>query len=80
LAVHDDTTRIPIVVVNAGGPVTMNRWISEVPVIVDMWYGGQEGGNAIADILFGDVKPAGKLPVSFVRDWKDSPTYGHYPG
>ena len=45
-----------------------------------MWYGGQEGGNAIADVLFGDANPSGKLPVSFVRDWKDSPAYGHYPG
>lgn len=69
-----------IVVVNAGGPVTMTKWISEVPAIVNMWYGGQEGGNAIADILFGDANPSGKLPVSFVRDWKDSPAYGHYPG
>jgi beta-glucosidase len=69
-----------IVVVNAGGPVTMTKWISEVPAIVEMWYGGQEGGNAIADVLFGDANPSGKLPVSFVRDWKDSPAYGHYPG
>ena len=48
--------------------------------IVDLWYGGQEGGNAIADILFGDANPSGKLPVSFVKEWKDSPAYGHYPG
>jgi beta-glucosidase len=45
-----------------------------------LWYGGQEGGNAIADVLFGDVNPSGKLPVSFVKQWKDSPAYGHYPG
>ena len=69
-----------IVVVNAGGPVTMTKWISEVPAVVDMWYDGQEGGNAIADVLFGDANPSGKLPVSFVRDWKNSPAYGHYPG
>jgi beta-glucosidase len=47
---------------------------------VDMWYGGQEGGNAIADVLFGQANPSGKLPVSFVKEWKDSPAYGHYPG
>jgi beta-glucosidase len=69
-----------VVVINAGGPVIMTRWIAQVPAIVDMWYGGQEGGNAIADVLFGDADPSGKLPVSFVKQWKDSPAYGHYPG
>jgi len=69
-----------IVVINAGGPVIMSKWIAQVPAILDMWYGGQEGGNAIADILFGDADPSGKLPVSFVKQWKDSPAYGHYPG
>jgi beta-glucosidase len=58
----------------------MSKWIAQVPAIVDMWYGGQEGGNAIADVLFGDADPSGKLPVSFVKQWKDSPAYGHYPG
>ncbi|MGA9968257.1 MAG: glycoside hydrolase family 3 C-terminal domain-containing protein [Terriglobales bacterium] len=69
-----------IVVINAGGPVVMSRWIAQVPAILDLWYGGQEGGNAIADVLFGDANPSGKLPVSFVKAWKDSPAYGHYPG
>ncbi len=69
-----------VVVINAGGPVIMSKWIGEVPAIVDMWYGGQEGGNAIADVLFGAANPSGKLPVSFVKRWEDSPAYGHYPG
>jgi beta-glucosidase len=69
-----------VVVINAGGPVVMGRWIANVPAILDLWYAGQEGGNAIADILFGDANPSGKLPVSFVKEWKDSPAYGHYPG
>src|SRR5579864_2962919 len=69
-----------VVVINAGGSVTMSRWIGKVPAILDLWYGGQEGGNAIADVLFGDANPSGKLPVSFVKQWKDSPAYGHYPG
>ena len=69
-----------IVVINAGGPVIMSKWIGQVEGILDLWYGGQEGGNAIADILFGNANPSGKLPVSFVKEWKDSPAYGHYPG
>jgi beta-glucosidase len=69
-----------VVVINAGGPVLMSKWIAHVPAIVDMWYGGQEGGNAIADVLFGQANPSGKLPVTFVKQWKDSPAYGHYPG
>ena len=69
-----------VVVINAGGPVVMTKWIAQVPAVLDMWYGGQEGGNAIADILFGNANPSGKLPVSFVKEWKDSPAYGHYPG
>jgi beta-glucosidase len=69
-----------VVVINAGGPVAMSRWIGKVPAVLDLWYGGQEGGNAIADVLFGDANPSGKLPVSFVKQWKDSPGYGHYPG
>ena len=69
-----------VVVINAGGPVAMSRWIGKVPAVLDLWYGGQEGGNAIADVLFGDANPSGKLPVSFVKQWKDSPAYGHYPG
>jgi beta-glucosidase len=69
-----------IVVINAGGPVVMTKWIAQVPAVLDLWYGGQEGGNAIADVLFGEANPSGKLPVSFVKEWKDSPAYGHYPG
>ncbi|HWY58879.1 MAG TPA: glycoside hydrolase family 3 C-terminal domain-containing protein [Terriglobales bacterium] len=69
-----------VVVINAGGPVVMSRWIAQVPAVLDLWYGGQEGGNAIADVLFGKANPSGKLPVSFVKEWKDSPAYGHYPG
>jgi beta-glucosidase len=69
-----------IVVINAGGPVVMTRWLAQVAAVLDLWYGGQEAGNALADVLFGDVDPSGKLPVSFVKQWKDSPAYGHYPG
>ena len=69
-----------IVVLNTGDPVTMTKWIDKTPALLDMWYGGQEGGHALASILFGDANPSGKLPVSFPKRWEDSPAYGHYPG
>ena len=69
-----------IVVIAAGAPVTMTRWIGRVPAVVQAWYGGQEAGHAIGDILFGAQNPSGKLPVTFPKQWPDSPAYGHYPG
>jgi beta-glucosidase len=68
-----------IVVLNTGDPVTMTKWIDTTPALVDMWYGGQEAGTALAAILFGDANPSGKLPVSLPKEWKDNPTYGNYP-
>jgi beta-glucosidase len=69
-----------IVVLNTGDPVTMTRWLDHTPALLEMWYGGQEGGHAIASVLFGDANPSGKLPVSLPKEFKDSPAYGHYPG
>ncbi len=69
-----------IVVLNTGDPVTMTKWIDTTPALLDMWYGGQEGGHALAAILFGDANPSGKLPVSLPKKFEDSPAYGHYPG
>jgi beta-glucosidase len=69
-----------IVVLNTGDPVTMTKWIDKTPALVDMWYGGQEAGTALASILFGDANPSGKLPVSLPKEWKDTPAYGNYPG
>jgi beta-glucosidase len=69
-----------IVVLNTGNPVTMTRWLDKTPALVEMWYGGQEAGTALASILFGDVSPSGKLPVSLPRGFKDSPAAANYPG
>lgn len=69
-----------IVVVIAGAPITMTRWVDHVPAIVYAWYGGQEAGRAIGDILFGRENPSGKTPVTFPKRWEDSPAFGHYPG
>ena len=67
-----------IVVLTAGGNVDMTRWIDRVPAILHAWYPGQEGGTALAQILFGDYSPSGKLPASFERRWEDNPTFHSY--
>ncbi|KAM0325856.1 hypothetical protein ACHAQA_007159 [Verticillium albo-atrum] len=66
-----------VVVVQSGTPVTM-PWASSVAAVVQAWYGGNETGNAIADVLFGDVNPSGKLPLSFPVRVEDNPAYLNY--
>jgi beta-glucosidase len=67
-----------IVVLSAGGNVDMTRWIDGTPALIDTWYPGQEGGTALAKILFGDASPSGKLPASFEKRWEDNPTHNSY--
>jgi beta-glucosidase len=71
----------PMVVVLVGGSaVTMNNWIKNVPAIIDVWYPGEEGGNAVADVLFGDYNPAGRLPITFpVFEGQLPLVYNHKP-
>jgi beta-glucosidase len=72
-----------IVVLTGGSPISMIDWIDKIPVVVQAWYGGMEAGNAIANILFGDVNPSGKLPVTFPKVLSDSPAHASertYPG
>jgi beta-glucosidase len=71
--------RNTIVVLNVGSPLNMN-WLDEVAAVVQAWYLGQETGHAIADVLFGDVNPSGKLPTTFPRRLQDNPAYINYPG
>ena len=54
-----------VVVLEGGGAITMQAWIDQVPAVLMAWYPGMEGGRGIADVLFGDVNPSGKLPVVF---------------
>lgn len=64
-----------VVVLIAGSPVTMERWYGRVPAILDAWYPGQEGGTAVAEALFGDVNPGGKLPMTFPLNVGQVPIY-----
>ena len=64
-----------IVVLISGSPIGMNGWLDNIPVLIEAWYPGMEGGNAITDILFGDVNPSGKLPMTFPKTLSDSPAH-----
>ena len=70
--------RNTIVVLTAGGNVDMTQWIDNVPAVLHAWYPGQEGGTALAQIVFGDYSPSGKLPASFERRPQDNPTFHSY--
>jgi beta-glucosidase len=74
-----------IVVMIAGSPIAMNPWLEKVPAVLLPWYSGMEGGRVIANVLFGDVNPSGKLPITFPRKLSDSPAHHsgdpkNYPG
>lgn len=71
-----------VVVLMGGGAIDMNSWLSQTPAVLQSWYPGLEGGNALAKILFGDINPSGKLPMTFPKKLADNPSYvlGEYPG
>jgi beta-glucosidase len=64
-----------VVVLINGSAVSMKNWIDSVGAVVEAWYPGEEGGNAIADVLFGDYTPGGKLPVTFPQFVGQVPLY-----
>jgi beta-glucosidase len=68
-----------VVVLNSGGNIDTHRWLDKVPALLHAWYPGQEGGNALAKILFGDIDPSAKLPVTFEMSEKDNPAFKSYP-
>jgi beta-glucosidase len=70
-----------VVVLLGGGPIDVSAWAGQTKALVEAWYPGMEGGNAIAHILFGDVNPSGKLPLTFPVKLEDSPVskLGEYP-
>ncbi|MDD4759365.1 MAG: glycoside hydrolase family 3 C-terminal domain-containing protein [Bacteroidaceae bacterium] len=71
--------KVPVVaVMNAGGNIESSKWGSKVKGLIWAWYSGQEGATALADVLFGNVNPSGKLPMTFEKKAEDNPTFGHY--
>jgi len=74
-------TGIPVIVVLINGSaITMTKWINDVKAVLEAWYPGEEGGNAIADVLFGDYTPGGKLTITFPKHVGQLPLYyNHRP-
>ncbi|MEU5271092.1 beta-glucosidase BglX [Streptomyces hygroscopicus] len=70
-----DTGAPFVVVLLSGRPLTMEGWLDRTPAVLQAWHPGLEGGNAIADVLFGAVNPGGKLPVTFPRAVGQIPVY-----
>jgi beta-glucosidase len=69
----------PVVFVNcSGGAIAMPWAATNLPAILQAWYPGEQGGRAVADVLFGDVNPAGRLPVTFYRSTGDLPAFEDY--
>lgn len=71
----------PVVVLLVGGSaITMNNWLDKIPAVLDIWYPGDAGGDAVADVLFGDESPSGKLPITFpVAEAQLPLVYNHKP-
>ncbi|MBM4397399.1 MAG: glycoside hydrolase family 3 C-terminal domain-containing protein [Deltaproteobacteria bacterium] len=67
-----------VVVIEAGGPITMERWIGDADAIVMAWYPGMEGGRALADVLFGDFDFSGRLVQTWPKRWEDEPAFGNH--
>lgn len=67
-----------IVVLTGGGAVATERWLGQAPALLQTWYGGQQAGTALSKILFGEVDPSGKLPISWAKTLKENPSYPYY--
>jgi beta-glucosidase len=67
-----------IIALTSGGSVDVSAWIDHVRGLLEMWYPGEQGGTALAEILFGVVNPSGHLPATFEKRWQDNPAYANY--
>ena len=70
--------RHTVVTLTSGGGVDTHLWLDRVPALLHTFYPGQEGGAAIAEVLFGQHNPEGRLPISFDRTWEENPSYPYY--
>ncbi|MEI6124630.1 MAG: glycoside hydrolase family 3 N-terminal domain-containing protein [Bacteroidota bacterium] len=69
-----------LVLLTGGSAITMNGWLDKVQAVVDVWYGGEESGNAVAEVLFGSYNPAGRLPITFpIAEGQLPLNYNHTP-
>jgi glycosyl hydrolase family 3 len=71
--------RHTVVACTGGGSMDVQKWIGQVPGLVHAVFPGQDGGLALAEVLFGDVNPSGKLPFTFEKRFQDNPAYPNYP-
>jgi beta-glucosidase len=67
-----------VVVMTSGGGVDMTGWVNRVPALLQAWYPGQQGGTALAQLLFGEFNPSGRLPISIERRWEDNAAHNSY--
>lgn len=67
-----------IVSITSGGAVDAASWIEQVPACLESWYPGEQGGTAFGEVLFGDVNPSGRLPITFEKRQEDNPTFSNY--
>ena len=73
-----ETGKPVVLVLTGGSPIELNWADQNVPAILMTWYGGQAAGTALADVLFGETSPAGRLPVTFVRSLDQLPPFSDY--
>ncbi len=74
------TGKPTVVVLVGGSAITMTHWLDNVPAVLDVWYPGEDGGDAVADVLFGDYNPAGRLPITFpIAEGQLPLVYNHKP-
>jgi beta-glucosidase len=69
-----------VVAVYAGGAVATEPWLAPTRAVLQTWFPGQEGGRAVAEILFGRINPSGKLPFTYDRRWEENAAFANYPG
>jgi beta-glucosidase len=68
-----------VVVLHGTGNFNIQSWIKQVPALLHAWYPGENGGQALGEILFGEVNPSGKLPITMEKSLLDNPTTANYP-